>query len=136
LTLLFWIGTFLLCPSLLYAGGSQEDPVAFAQTLIADRKYNEAIAILVEVIRTEPERIEEAEELLRTIREIRSEYNSLGQELVDTLENDPENFERAVNLINQMNSLDDNPHPRTQNPLDEARRTAKLQLDRSRRDQI
>ena len=136
LTLLFWIGTFLLCPSLLYAGGSQEDPVAFAQTLIADRKYNEAIAILVEVIRTEPERIEEAEELLRTIREIRSEYNSLGQELVDTLENDPENFERAVNLINQMNSLDDNPNPRTQNQLDEARRTAKLQLDRSRRDQI
>lgn len=134
--LVFWVSLLFLIPPSLYAGGNREDPVRFAQTLIEEKKYNEAIVILVEVIKAEPHRIGEAEALLRGIRAIRDDYNALGLDLIDTLENNPEDVERAVGLINQMNLIDENPNPRTQDQLDEARRTAKLQLDRLRRDQI
>ncbi|NCN05319.1 MAG: hypothetical protein GW949_06790 [Spirochaetales bacterium] len=120
----------------VFGAGSREDPILVARELIFQRKYNEAIAILSEVIQTEPERIDEAEQLLRTIREIRDTYNDLGRQLVDTLENDPENFDRAVSLIDRMVALDDSPNPRTQEQLSEARRTAKLQVDRAQRDSI
>jgi hypothetical protein len=131
---LILLGFAVLMP--LYGRGSREDPIAVSRRLIEERQFNQALDILTEFIRTEPDRINEAEALLRNIRSIRNVYNDLGRQLVDTLENDPENFERAVSLIDRMNELDNNPNPRTAEQLNEARRTAKLQVDRARRDSI
>ena len=131
---LILLGLNVLVP--LYGAGSREDPIAVSRRLIEERQFNQALDILTEFIRTEPDRITEAEALLRNIRSIRNVYNDLGRQLVDTLENEPENFESAVSLIDRMNELDNNPNPRTAEQLSEARRTAKLQVDRARRDSI
>lgn len=125
----------LLTGMLAFPGGSAEDPITIAKTLIQDQEYSQAIEVLVDVIRTNPDRIEEAEALMAEIRTIRGSYNQLAADLIDTLENDPDNLEKAVALIDQMYSLDSAPNERTRMQLEEARRTAKLQLDRTLRDQ-
>ncbi len=70
----FHILCMLLCilPSyLIFAGGVKEDPIALARSLIIEKRYNEALVVLAEAVRKDPERIEEAENLIRRIRAIR-----------------------------------------------------------------
>jgi hypothetical protein len=131
---------FLICIFLLFlgpvnwlqAGGTPEDPIEIARGLIIEQRYNEAILLLTDVIREDDERLDDAEDLLRTIRTIRTDYNDLLEELVDVLINEPDNFEKALVLINQMNALDNNRQPE----IEEYRRTAQVQYDRTRRNQI
>lgn len=134
--ILLFLAFSLLLASQLWAGGAQSDPIETARELIIQRKYQEASKILEDLIRNDPERIDDAEALLSTIRDTTRRYNDLAAQLVTLLENDPENYDGAVALIDQMNQIYLNPNPRIQQQLREARRTAKLQVDRRRRDEI
>ena len=62
--------------------GQQEDPIRQAEELIEEDRLNEAILLLERTIREEPERIHEAEDLLREIRRRRGSYNELFQQLI------------------------------------------------------
>lgn len=97
----------------LQAGGQQEDPVLTAQALMNERRYNEAILVLTKLMKEDPDRFNEAEQLLQEVRRIRDRYNSYYNELIQVL-NPPEgeeiNEDRAYGLIRDMEALDSDPN--------------------------
>lgn len=115
----------------LFARGQQEDPIRQARELLADNRINEAILLLEQTVRDDPERILEAEALLRTIREIRGEYNVLFEELIDNLVNNPDDIERTLAIIDRMEELDEYPNERVVEQVRDARIVAQLAYDRT-----
>jgi hypothetical protein len=133
-TLRTWLLTAILLFSSLgfvAAGGRQEDPIRQARELVAANRINEAILLLEQTVRDDPERIQEAESLMRTIREIRGEYNVLFEQLIDNLINNPDDIDRTLSIIDQMEALDEFPNERVVEQVQDARIVAQLAFDRN-----
>lgn len=122
---------FLAIAGAVFAGGQQEDPIRRARELVAENRINDAILLLEETVRNDPERIQEAEALMRTIREIRGEYNVLFEQLIDNLVNNPDDIERTLEIIDQMEALDEFPNERVVEQVEDARFVAQLAFDRN-----
>lgn len=120
----------------LAAGGAKEDPIEEARALVVEKDYDKAIVLLAAVIREDPERRDEAEALLVQIRQFKSSYNVLFEDLISTITNEPDNYEKSLAIINQLNGLDKNPSPRSRERLENARITAKLQVDKSAKNRL
>lgn len=121
---------FLLALS-LPAAGRQEDPIRQARELVANGRVNEAILLLEQTVREDPDRIVEAESLMRTIRDIRGEYNVLFELLIDNLVNNPDDITRTLEIIDSMEALDEFPNERVLRQVEDARVIAQLAYDRS-----
>ncbi|MDR3201238.1 MAG: hypothetical protein LBT68_07240 [Spirochaetales bacterium] len=107
----------------LSALGGQEDELGRARQLIAEKRYNEALLILTEVIRSEPDKTEEAESLIRRIRVYRGTYNDRYEELIHVLYEE-QDVARALDIIKELEALDPNPSPAMMAALDKARESA------------
>ncbi|MFP4151679.1 MAG: hypothetical protein ACLFR8_03600 [Alkalispirochaeta sp.] len=129
---LIFATVFLLAPVVSgFARGAQEDPIRQARELVAENRINEAILLLEQTVRDDPERIQQAEALLRTIREIRGEYNVLFDQLIDNLVNNPDDIERTLEIIDRMEALDEFPNERVVEQIEDARIVAQLAYDRN-----
>ncbi|MFP4425080.1 MAG: hypothetical protein ACLFPP_01390 [Spirochaetaceae bacterium] len=122
----------LFLPGTLHAMGQQEDPIRRAEVLIEENRLNEAIRLLERTIREEPERIHEAEDLLREIRRRRGSYNELFQQLIAHLLENPEELETTLDIIDRMEALDPEPNQRTRQQVAQARVIAQIAYDRAR----
>jgi hypothetical protein len=102
-----------LSPLTVFAGGQREDPVDNARQLMAERRYNDAILVLTEAVRKDPDKFDQVEALMEEIRTIRDKYNALYAELIEVL-NPPEgeslDEERAYDIIRSMEELDRDPN--------------------------
>jgi hypothetical protein len=107
----------------LSASGSQEDELALARQRIVERRYNEALLILTEVIREDPEKSDEAESLIRQIRSFMGVYNDRYEELIYVLYEE-KNVARALALIRELEALDPDPNPATALALVKAKESA------------
>lgn len=121
----------LTLTGLLHAAGNQEDPIRQARELISENRINDAILLLEQTVREDPERIQEAEALMRTIREIRGEYNVLFEQLINNLVNNPDDIDRTLQIIDQMEALDEFPNQRVVEQVEDARIVAQLAFDRN-----
>lgn len=115
----------------VFARGQSEDPIRQARELVSENRINEAILLLEQTVRDDPERIQQAEALLRTIREIRGEYNVLFDSLIDNLVNNPDDIERTLAIIDEMEALDKFPNERVVKQIEDARVVAQLAYDRN-----
>lgn len=113
------------------AAGGAEDPIRLAQDLLAENRIDEAILILEDTVRGDPDRILEAEALLRRIRGIRGDYNDVLAQLLDKLENDPGDLEGALALIDQLVALDPFPNERLAHEIENYRRVTQLAFDQN-----
>ncbi len=94
----------------VHAGGRREDPMSKADTLIGERRYNEAILALTALIKADPKRFDEAQRRLQRIVRMREEYNALAGDLLDVLVNDPTNDERKLTMIRRLEALEAAPN--------------------------
>ncbi|NBC28594.1 MAG: hypothetical protein GVY29_01215 [Spirochaetes bacterium] len=115
----------------LFAAGQQEDPIEEARGLVIEGRLNEAILVLQEAVRQDPELIDEAEALLDRIRRIRGDYNDLFEQLIDNLINNPDDIETTLQIIDQMEQMDEFPNERVQEQITDARVIAQLAFDRN-----
>jgi hypothetical protein len=129
------IAILSLTPYRAFPMGRSEDPIRQARELVARNRINEAILLLEQTVREDPERIQQAEALLRTIRDIRGEYNVLFDQLIDNLVNNPDDIERTLEIIEQMERLDEFPNQRVVEQIEDARIVAQLAYDRNLLDQ-
>ena len=104
--------------------------MAKARELIAAKNYNDAILILTEVVREEPERQDEAQELISEIVKIRNQYNSDYASLIDTL--NTQDVDGALKEIAQLEDLDKNPNKQTKDQIGQAKRLARLKANQKR----
>ncbi len=111
LTLLIFL--FFLFTLNLYAGGQTEDKMPQAMELIDQRRYNEAILVLTEIMKTNPDQFAEAQKLIQQIGIARDHYNDLYSKLITILDPPPgENIDQdtAYAIIREMEALDSNPN--------------------------
>gem|GEM_PF-1068981 len=81
--------------------------LAEVQRLIQEKRYNEAVSLLSEVVREDPDRFDAAEQLMEQIRTRRAEIDQSFAELNEAIrENESE---RIVALIDEVEKL--NPYP-------------------------
>ena len=97
----------------VHAGGQKEDRLPEAQKLIDEGKYNDAILILTDIMRTNPDQFDKAQNLVKEIKDAREKYNDLYAQLIDVL-NPPKgeaiDEDLAYKLIREMESLDKTPN--------------------------
>jgi hypothetical protein len=101
-----------LAPPAAFAGGRAEREsrarLAEAQALIDARRYNDAILLLAQIVKEDPERFDSAEQLMNQIRAARELFNKKLAELNSALfeQND---IGKGLELISELEALD--PYP-------------------------
>jgi len=102
-----------------------------AQAYFDDREYDKAIQILTEVVESNPERLDQAVDLMDKITEIRNQYNEKYKELIEALYVD-EDPERALELIAEMEAIEKNPNEVAKKMIRDARISAELVYNKIR----
>jgi len=138
LFLIFVTLTFLLVigQGKIYAGGKQEDSLTTVDTLIQERKYNEAILLLTQFIKNNPDRFDDAQRRLQRIVKLREEYNRVADELLNVLVTDPTNDERKLAMIRQLESLEAAPNRAAREFILKTKETALFTYNRAQFDKI
>ena len=121
---------FLSVSISLFAGGQKEDLLAQAEILISERKYNEAILIITEVMKNEPDQFDRCQRMIGEIRDARTAYNDTYAELIDIY--DSGDLEKAYEIIKTLESLDRDPNKATAQSLVTARETAGFVYNQNR----
>jgi tetratricopeptide (TPR) repeat protein len=116
---------FVVGGGALSALGGQEADLDTARQLIAEKRFNEALLILTEVIRNDPEKTTEAESLIRQVRAFRESYSDRYEDLIHALYEERD-VARALEIIRELEALDPNPNSATTAALEKARDSAQF----------
>ncbi len=112
--------------SLLWGGGKKEDQLPLAQQLVQEKKYSEAITVLADIVKNEPERLDQVEALMAEIRNARNLYNNNYSDLITLLKKETltdSDITQAYNLITEMEKIDAAPDQAITGSFEKARRT-------------
>ena len=127
----------LIAAASLYGKGAREDSVlSRADQLIVEKQYDDAIQILSDFIKEEPDRADEAQKRLRAIIKLRERYSDIANELLDVVEKDPDNSEKILKLSNELLDIESPSNPATRRFLDQVRYLAEFRVNSRRLEQI
>ena len=115
----------------VYGGGGREQALIRADQLIQDREFEEAILILTDFSRNNPDRFDLAQERIRRIYRIRDEFNRTADELIETLLNDPNNDEKLLELTKKLYSLEHEDSPLLANFIYRTRGLSEFNVNRN-----
>ncbi len=110
----------------IYAGGRKEDMLPAAKQLVTEKKYSEAMKILADIVKNEPERLDEVESIMAVIRSARNQYNLNYSNLLQLLKKEnltDQDITSAYNLISEMEQIDAEPDQAILESFEKARRT-------------
>ena len=109
--------------------------LAQVEQLITERKYNQAILALRELLQQNPEAFDEAEKLMERIRTARSEYNAKFEELIKALFEE-NNVPKGLALIAELEALDPYPNEAVARALEQAKVGRELVVNMNRFNRI
>ena len=115
--------SLLLVAAIAFGGGQGEDPLFKARELVTEKKYDEAIRILAEIVRRDPDKMDAVEALMREIRAIRDAFNKKYENLLAVLYEE-KNVDKALVIINELLTMDPNPNQAAMDAIEKARRGA------------
>jgi hypothetical protein len=121
---------------LVYGGGAKDAELSRADALIAEKRYDEAILVLSDYIRENPDKFSLAQKRLRQINRSRDQYNVLANELLDVLVAEPDNTEKILDLSRRMEALDTGRGSSTQEFLARMQQLAQFTHNRNQLEQI
>ncbi|PKL24248.1 MAG: hypothetical protein CVV47_10895 [Spirochaetae bacterium HGW-Spirochaetae-3] len=122
----------LVCATTAWGMGGREDPIAYADVLIADQKYDEAILYLTVFMKKYPDRFDAAQKKLRQITRLRAAYNDKADKLIEVLKNQPEEQELKLSLIRDLEKLERNPNPAVKDFIAETKDLALFTYNKAR----
>ncbi|MDR0876853.1 MAG: hypothetical protein LBN21_02280 [Treponema sp.] len=120
----------------LYAGGKPDQALSRADTLIGEKQYDQAIQILTDFMKRNPDRFDQAQVRLKRIVNIRGEFNSIADELLDTVVNEPGNVEKILALTTRLEELESAGNPGVQSFIARTRALAQFNYNRDRLERI
>ncbi|MDR1863186.1 MAG: hypothetical protein LBQ67_04610 [Treponema sp.] len=128
---------FLLVGSVfLYGRGDRDEVLSWADSLMENKEYDEAIQILSEYMKTNPDKFKDAQRRLQRIIRIRERYNAIADELLDTLRDRPDDNERILELTEALNAIEPATNPTAQRFLRQVAALAVFNRNRSRLEAI
>jgi len=101
----------LVCVAAAWGMGGREDTFVYAEQLVAEQKYDEAILYISDFMKKNPDRFDEAQKLLRKITKIRSAYNAKAADLLEVLVKEPTNEEKKLRMIAELEGFEKSPSP-------------------------
>ncbi|MDR2028665.1 MAG: hypothetical protein LBP93_03910, partial [Treponema sp.] len=126
----------MLAAPLLHGGGHQDTDLSLADSLIEQKQYDQAIRVLTEFIKNNPEQFVQGQKRLDRILQLREEYNSVAEELLDTLVSDPDNTEKILTLSRLLQDMEPARNELTQQFLDRIRELAQFTFNRNQLERI
>ena len=117
-------------------GAREANALDKADEYINQKEYDEAIIVLSEYLKDNPDRFGEAQKRLQKIVKLREEYNRIANELLDTIETDSDNNEKILALSNLLLTIESPTNPTVRRFLDQVRYLAEFNVNRKRLDQI
>jgi len=116
----------------VFGGGSKDADLTRADNLIKNNKYEEAISVLSNYAKKNPDKFELAQQRLRKIYQLQEEFNRTADKLIDTLLNDPENAEKILELTKQLNALESANSPMLDNFVSRTHEIAQFNTNRNK----
>jgi hypothetical protein len=116
----------------LFGGGGQDADLSKADTLIKNKKYDEAISILSAYARRNPDKMDLAQKRMRKIYQLQDDFNQSANELINTILNDPQNAEKILELSNKLYSLESDKNPILENFVSRTQEIAQFNVSRNR----
>jgi hypothetical protein len=96
---------FLSVPA-IFGSGRRDEALSRADQLIAEKQYDQAISLLADYMKKNPNKFDQAQSRVQIILKFRDEYNRTAEELLTTLENEPDNNPKILALSNHLIELD------------------------------
>jgi len=109
--------------------------LAQVSELIAERKYNQAILALSELLKQNPDLFDAAEGLMQQIRDARAVYNAKFEELITALFEE-NNIAKGLALIDELEKLDPYPNEAVARALEQAKVGRELVVNMNRFNRI
>ncbi len=116
------VGLFICQGLSVFASGQREDKFKTIDRLIEERQYNDAILLLTQILKDDPERLDEVEVYMQKVRTARNYYNDVYGKLVEAYERG--DLEESYVIIKELEDLDKNPNKATSEALTIAKGTA------------
>jgi len=109
---IFYIAAcFWLLAAPVSGAGLRDPDLIKADKLIDEKKHDEAILILTDYIRRNPERFDNAQKRLKRIYQERESFDKTADDLINSLLNEPENQEKIYSLSTKLKSLENESNP-------------------------
>jgi len=115
-----------------FGAGRQDADLIKADNLINEKKHEEAIRILTDYVRRNPDRFDDAQKRLKKIYLEREIFNKTADELIQTLLDDPENSEKIYSLSVKLRSLEDESSPLLKSFISRTHEIAEFNVFRNR----
>jgi hypothetical protein len=122
---------FLTAVPHVFGAGGRDADLTRADELIKNKQHDEAILILADFAKRNPDRFDQAQQRLRKIFKIRDEFNRTADELIKTITDDPGNNAKIVALSNRLNELEREDSPLLVNFVSRTREIAQFNLNRN-----
>jgi hypothetical protein len=134
----FWVIVWFLGTIVLpvHGAGGKDPSLSQADALIADKRYDDAIQVLTEYIRRNPENFSAAQKRFRQIIRLRDRYSLLANEILDVFEADPGNTGRILDLSRQIEDLDPGGNSTAREFLERIRFLTQFTHNRNRLEEI
>ena len=88
----------------VYSGGTREDPFAEVDLLFSEKKYEEAILILNDILDEYPELFDEIQQRNEVYLGVQQEISNLEEGIIEDIKNEnPEGIFDKINAIRQLN---------------------------------
>ncbi len=100
----------LLIAASLFSGAQPDIQLEQVDTLIAERRINEALDLVEKYIRENPKDFDNAQKRVDIIFELRNNYKEKADELVKIIVEDPLNDKLKLDIIDELESMEANPN--------------------------
>ncbi len=100
----------LAAPAFVLASAQRDEVFAPIDKAISEKRYNDAILSIEELLETKPERFEEAQRRVERILEYRDGFNAVAEEMLQVLIDDPTNYEKHMEFIARLMDMDAAPN--------------------------
>ena len=98
-TLVFFL---FVSTNYLFSSGKQEAEFYDIDEKIQDKQYNDALLLLNQYIKENPENFDNAQKRVNDIMDVRSEYAKLAEEIIYVIINEPTNDEKKLKMIAEL----------------------------------
>jgi len=119
----------------IFANGSQEKFID-VDNFIEAKEYNNALLLLNEYIKENPEDFDNAQKRVNEVMNVRSEYAKLAAEIIDVIINEPTNDEKKLKLIAELEAIEKNPSESTREFIAQTKAAAEFTYYRSKFEEI
>jgi len=127
----FLTALLLFSANPIFGSSRWDRDLARADQLINNLQYDEAIQILTEVARSNPNHFDRVQQRFHKIYQIQDEFNRVANELIETIVFDPENSEKILALSSHLYTLEHGESPIMLNFVTKTRELAQFNVNRS-----